>query len=1063
MFSKRMEDMLTVLSVFGTRPEAIKMAPLVKHLAQTAGIRSLVCVTAQHRQMLDSVLEQFHISPDYDLNLMRRGQTLTSITVGVLEGMEEVLRACQPDLVLVHGDTTTSTVAALAAFYQQIPVGHVEAGLRSFDRYSPFPEEMNRQLTGRIAELHFAPTRRARENLARENVTENVYVVGNTVIDALHQMVHDAYRFHSPELTALDLSQGRWIVMTAHRRENLGEHLEAICRGVLRLVAEHPDVHLVYPVHPNPAVRSVAEGVLGGHDRVHLIQPVEVEDMHNLMKRCYMVMTDSGGLQEEAPALGKPVVVLRTETERPEVVEAGMALLAGVEEQHVYEAGERLLTDAQLYHAMAHAINPYGDGHTSEKIAQIILDWGRARRKLPMKLGKRILRQGVCALPLSLFTAFTVTLFAATQTLWENTAELWFSWEQMAGGVALAGGIAAAILTLVLAVLPKKAYACGQAALLALSLATFLQGNGLNASYGELNGKAIDWSAYTMYGVTNTLLWLGMLFIALNLRHWKRFTALCVALPLVLLAGETGLTGYWAANMPEKEDSAVYLSDTGLYTVGSEKNLLVMVLDSVDSEDFAQALTEDASLAETLDGFVWYKNAMGVSDPTKHGIPALLTGKAYTSATDYSGFIAWAYADTPLYQQLAGADWDARFFTDDRYLTLDESVIDNLEREELAVSDAKGLTHDLLQLCAFRYAPHFVKPQLWMYGNVFRQYAKGLGGEVYKVTDEAFDAQVTEAGLTVQPGNAFRMIHLTGMHPPYTMDADCQYQESGVDAAEQMRGCMKQVRDYLTQLKDVGRYEDAAILILADHGTETVHRPMLLLKRPGASGALTVSEAPVSYADLPATYTALLTGTDNDEALWNVPADTPRTRLYYHENSRNNEFNLYEYETQVIDPVWEDLQPTGQVYHGDTLLEPTPYVYGTTLYFDLRATARPYLVSGFSSADFYSTWTSGQTGEITLPLAKLPEGDRLTVKLHFLSVMTGSQRMTVSCGGKTVYDGTVTDNAVEFTIPAELVTEPTLTLDFTWPDAVSHQELGLSDDTRQVAFAVADMIVLDGE
>lgn len=383
MFSKPMEDMLTVLSVFGTRPEAIKMAPLVKHLAQTAGIRSLVCVTAQHRQMLDSVLEQFHITPDYDLNLMRRGQTLTSITVGVLEGMEEVLRACQPDLVLVHGDTTTSSVAALAAFYQQTPVGHVEAGLRSFDRYSPFPEEMNRQLTGRIAELHFAPTRRARENLARENVTENVYVVGNTVIDALHQMVHDAYRFHSPELAALDLSQGRWIVMTAHRRENLGEHLEAICRGVLRLVAEHPDVHLVYPVHPNPAVRSVAEGVLGGHDRVHLIQPVEVEDMHNLMKRCYMVMTDSGGLQEEAPALGKPVVVLRTETERPEVVEAGMALLAGVEEQHVYEAGERLLTDAQLYHAMAHAINPYGDGHTSEKIAQIILDWGRARRKRP--------------------------------------------------------------------------------------------------------------------------------------------------------------------------------------------------------------------------------------------------------------------------------------------------------------------------------------------------------------------------------------------------------------------------------------------------------------------------------------------------------------------------------------------------------------------------------------------------------------------------------------------------------------------------------------------------------
>ena len=375
-----MMDALTVLSVFGTRPEAIKMAPLVKRLAQTPGIRSLVCVTAQHRQMLDSVLEQFAITPDYDLNLMRRGQTLTSITVGVLEGMEEVLRQCQPDLVLVHGDTTTSTTAALAAFYQQIPVGHVEAGLRSFDRYSPFPEEMNRQLTGRIAELHFAPTTRARDNLARENVTEQVYVVGNTVIDALHQLVHDAYQFRSPELAPLNFTQGRWIVMTAHRRENLGEHLEAICRGVLRLTEAHPDVQVVYPVHPNPAVRGVAERLLGGHDRVHLIQPVEVEDMHNLIKRCYMVMTDSGGLQEEAPALGKPIVVLRTETERPEVVEAGMAILAGVEEDRVFEAGNRLLTDEALYHAMSHAINPYGDGHTSERIAQIILDWGRERK-----------------------------------------------------------------------------------------------------------------------------------------------------------------------------------------------------------------------------------------------------------------------------------------------------------------------------------------------------------------------------------------------------------------------------------------------------------------------------------------------------------------------------------------------------------------------------------------------------------------------------------------------------------------------------------------------------------
>ncbi len=374
-----MDTSITVLSVFGTRPEAIKMAPLVKCLERTPGIRSLVCVTAQHRQMLDSVLTCFDIHPDYDLDLMRQGQTLTTITVGVLEGMEKVLQDCSPSLVLVHGDTSTSTAAALAAFYQQIPVGHVEAGLRSFDKYSPFPEEMNRVLTGRIAELHFAPTARAKENLLREGVAQGVHVVGNTVIDALHQMVHEDYCFRSPELAALPLAQGRWIVMTAHRRENLGEHLEAICRGVLRLVENHPDVHLVYPVHPNPAVRAVAQAVLGGHQRVHLIAPVEVEDMHNLIKRCYMVMTDSGGLQEEAPALGKPIVVLRTETERPEVVEAGMALLAGVREENVAAAGERLLTNAALYHQMSHAINPYGDGQSSRRIADIILDWARER------------------------------------------------------------------------------------------------------------------------------------------------------------------------------------------------------------------------------------------------------------------------------------------------------------------------------------------------------------------------------------------------------------------------------------------------------------------------------------------------------------------------------------------------------------------------------------------------------------------------------------------------------------------------------------------------------------
>lgn len=367
--------MLTVMSVFGTRPEAIKMAPLVKELERRDNIRSVVCVTAQHRQMLDQVLQQFNIVPDYDLNLMRRDQTLTTITVGVLEGLAKVFSQCRPDIVLVHGDTSTSTAAALAAFYQQIPVGHVEAGLRSFDAYSPFPEEMNRCLTGRIAEIHFAPTQSNRENLAREGISKNVHVVGNTVIDALQQMIRKEYTFMSSSLRSLPLNEGRWIVMTAHRRENLGEPLENICRAAKRVLDAVPDAHLVYPVHLNPAVRKTVFSILGDCPKACLIDPIEVEDMHNLMMRSFMVMTDSGGLQEEAPALGKPVVVLRTETERPEVVEAGKAVLAGIEEEAVYNACMTLLTDSNAYDRMAQAINPYGDGHTSEKIADILLEW----------------------------------------------------------------------------------------------------------------------------------------------------------------------------------------------------------------------------------------------------------------------------------------------------------------------------------------------------------------------------------------------------------------------------------------------------------------------------------------------------------------------------------------------------------------------------------------------------------------------------------------------------------------------------------------------------------------
>ena len=370
---------MKVLSVFGTRPEAIKMAPLVKLLEKTEGIKSIVCVTAQHREMLDQVLTQFHIKPDYDLNLMKPGQTLSSITGGVLDGLTEVLKESNPDLVLVHGDTTTSMAAALAAFYQQIAIGHVEAGLRSFDMYSPFPEEMNRCLTSRMATLHFAPTESNLDNLKKEGITKNVYVVGNTVIDALMQMVREDYSFKSEALQKLNLKEGKWVLVTAHRRENLGEPLENICCAVRRLAMEHADAHFVYPVHLNPAVRKTVFQLLGGQDRIHLIDPIEVEDMHNLMKRAFMVMTDSGGLQEEAPALGKPIIVLRTETERPEVVAAGKAILAGVNEEEVYEAGNLLLTNAEAYKKMAQAINPYGDGHTCEKIVEIILEYGRRK------------------------------------------------------------------------------------------------------------------------------------------------------------------------------------------------------------------------------------------------------------------------------------------------------------------------------------------------------------------------------------------------------------------------------------------------------------------------------------------------------------------------------------------------------------------------------------------------------------------------------------------------------------------------------------------------------------
>lgn len=361
---------IRVLSVFGTRPEAIKMCPLVLELQRREEFESLVCVTAQHREMLDSVLDFFGVKPDYDLDIMEPGQSLSSISVKILTLMGGVLGKAGPDIVLVHGDTTTAFVGALAAFYERIPVGHVEAGLRTFSRYSPFPEEMNRCLAGRIAEYHFAPTARNRRNLEREAVDGKIFVTGNTVIDALRYTVN-GQPFAAPALGSIDFSR-RVITLTCHRRENYGEPMENIFAAVADMARAFPDTLTVYPVHPSPVVRSCAAKRLGGIDNIMLIDPLDAMDMHKLMARSYMVMTDSGGLQEEAPALGKPVLVLRRETERPEAVEAGTVALAGVERESVFRLAGRLLTDPSLYERMARAVNPYGDGRACERIADAI-------------------------------------------------------------------------------------------------------------------------------------------------------------------------------------------------------------------------------------------------------------------------------------------------------------------------------------------------------------------------------------------------------------------------------------------------------------------------------------------------------------------------------------------------------------------------------------------------------------------------------------------------------------------------------------------------------------------
>ena len=374
-------EKLRIMSVFGTRPEAIKMAPLVRELASREGVESICCVTAQHREMLDSVLEVFDLKPDWDLDIMTPRQTLSTITSKCLTGMDEAIDALRPDMILVHGDTSTTFAGALSAFYHKVPVGHVEAGLRTYDKYSPYPEEMNRKLVTAIADLYFCPTENNRRNLTREGVTDGVFVTGNTVIDALKTTVRGDYTFTTEVLNALPYDSKKILLVTCHRRENYGQSMENIMSALAHIARTHEDVELVYPVHLSPVVQECAHRHLDGIENVHLIAPLAADEMHNLMARSYLVLTDSGGLQEEAPALGKPVLVMRRETERPEAVDAGTVKLAGVAYEDITAMAHTLITDPAAYAAMAHAVNPYGDGQACRRIADAILwHFGRGER-----------------------------------------------------------------------------------------------------------------------------------------------------------------------------------------------------------------------------------------------------------------------------------------------------------------------------------------------------------------------------------------------------------------------------------------------------------------------------------------------------------------------------------------------------------------------------------------------------------------------------------------------------------------------------------------------------------
>ncbi|WP_307786938.1 non-hydrolyzing UDP-N-acetylglucosamine 2-epimerase [Pseudogracilibacillus auburnensis] len=380
-----MMNRIKVMSIFGTRPEAIKMAPLVLELQKRSDqFESIVTVTAQHRQMLDQVLEIFNITPDYDLNIMKDRQTLIDVTTRGLEGLDKVMKEVKPDIVLVHGDTSTTFIASLAAFYNQIPIGHVEAGLRTWNKYSPYPEEMNRQLTGIMADLHFSPTEKAAQNLLDENKqSDSIYITGNTAIDALQTTVKQSYRH--PLLD--ELNDDRLILLTAHRRENLGDPMRHMFRAIKRIVEEQADIQVIYPVHLNPVVREIADDILGDHEKIHLIDPLDVIDFHNFANRAHLILTDSGGVQEEAPSLGVPVLVLRDTTERPEGIQAGTLKLVGTEEETIYQTATTLLTNPQEYEKMAHAANPYGDGKAAQRICEVLLyHFGHEKvRPLPFK------------------------------------------------------------------------------------------------------------------------------------------------------------------------------------------------------------------------------------------------------------------------------------------------------------------------------------------------------------------------------------------------------------------------------------------------------------------------------------------------------------------------------------------------------------------------------------------------------------------------------------------------------------------------------------------------------